>query len=194
MKESTKSLFFITGNSHKFQEVSTMVHGKGLDYSILQADLAPIEIQAEDLTEVARFKLESVRDQLEGSCFVEDAGFFVDEPLKGFPGVYSSYVQATLGNEGILRLITDFEHARAHFSAVIALYFKPKDEIVTFEGKVSGSVSSTMRGNQGFGFDPIFVPDEIPGKTFAELTTSEKNEISHRSRALEGLLRFLRNA
>ena len=136
--------------------------------------------------------LKSVKDKIEGSFFIEDAGFFVDQPLNGFPGVYSSYVMNTIGNEGILNLIHDFGSSKAHFSAVIALYYKPLNKIITFEGEVKGRVSETIRGAHGFGFDPIFIPEMLPNSTFAELSMSEKNEVSHRSIALNKLINFLK--
>ena len=157
-----------------------------------QKDVETIEVQANNIKDVALFKLKSVKEKIKGSFFIEDAGFFVDLPLKGFPGVYSSYVMKTIGNEGILNLISDFENTKAHFSAVIALYFEPLNEILTFEGEVKGKVSKTMRGKHGFGFDPIFIPDEFPDNTFAELPMSEKNKLSHRSKALNKLIRFLK--
>jgi XTP/dITP diphosphohydrolase len=186
-------LYFITGNSHKFSEVSELFAQEKLDFELEQLDLKPVEIQADTLEEVARFKLNSVKSEVNGSCFIEDAGFFVDSPLKGFPGVYSSYVFKTIGNGGILRLINDFESSKAHFSSVIALYHKSSGRIHLFKGKVEGRVSAKIKGTQGFGYDPIFIPDVQSDRTFAELSKLEKNKISHRGNALEDLCAFLKN-
>ena len=90
------------------------------------------------------------------------------------------------------RLIEDFEVSKAHFSAVIAFYFKPLDKVLFFEGKIKGKVSNTIKGKGGFGFDPIFIPELIPDKTFAELPLKEKNKISHRGQALKKLLEYLK--
>ncbi len=185
-------LNFITSNNHKFKEISKLFEEEHLNYRLKQYDIETLEIQSESIREVALTKLNSVRDKLKTSYFVEDAGFFVDNPLHGFPGVYSSYVMKTIGNEGILRLITDFYESKAHFKTVIALYFKPHDEVYTFEGEVNGRVSKTIRGTGGFGFDPIFIPNEFPEKTFGELTQTEKNEISHRGRAWRELIEFIK--
>ncbi|MEJ2295740.1 MAG: RdgB/HAM1 family non-canonical purine NTP pyrophosphatase, partial [Candidatus Lokiarchaeota archaeon] len=157
-----------------------------------QKDLPMIEIQAERLKDVAVFKLQSIKEIINSSYFIEDAGFFVDVPLNGFPGVYSKYVLQTIGNEGLLQLIEDFDATKAHFETVIALYHKPNDKILVFEGKVEGCVSAVKRGEHGFGFDPIFISNEIPYKTFAELTTNEKNQISHRAKAWTQLLKYLK--
>jgi len=183
---------FITGNINKFNEVSKLFQEANLNLKLEQLDLDPIEIQADTLKEVALFKLNNIKDKVDGSYFVEDAGFFVDQPLNGFPGVYSSYVFKTIGNKAILKSIESFDNTEAHFAAAIALYFKPLDKTIVFEGIVKGKVSTEMKGSNGFGFDPIFIPEEIPDKTFAELTMEKKNKISHRGRALKKLISFLK--
>lgn len=193
MNSDMQILYFITGNKHKFNEISNLFAKENKKYILKQIDIDTLEIQSNSILEVAITKLKSVKDQLNESCFVEDAGFFIDLPLKGFPGVYSSYVMKTIGNEGILRLIPDYKISKAHFTTAIALYFKPHDRIYTFEGSVFGKISKEIRGNQGFGFDPIFIPDDLQNKTFAELTPTEKNEFSHRGKAMHKLIEFLKN-
>ncbi len=185
-------IYFMTRNHHKFNEVQKLFQDQDIDYDLKHEDVETIEIQAETIKTVVIFKLNSIKEKINGSFFVEDAGFFVDHPLNGFPGVYSSYVFNTIGNEGILKLINDFKASKAHFSAIIALYFKPLNRIFMFEGNVSGKVSEKMKGSHGFGFDPIFIPNSIPNNTFAELTTKEKNKISHRGLALNKLISFLK--
>lgn len=192
MKQEEKVIYFVTGNNYKFIEVSDLFEKESVNYILMQKDLNPIEIQADSIKDVATYKLNSIKSEIKSSFFIEDAGFFVDNPLKGFPGVYSSYVLNTIGNEGILKLIDDFNLSKAQFIAVIALYFKPLDKIIYFNGIVKGKVSNRIRGKGGFGFDPIFIPDLIPNKTFAELSTIEKNEISHRGQALKKLIKFLK--
>jgi XTP/dITP diphosphohydrolase len=185
-------LYFITGNIHKYKEISTLFKKEKLNYILKKKNIKTIEVQAESVKDVALFKLESIKGQVNGSYFIEDAGFFVDTPLNGFPGVYSSYVMKTLGNKGILRLIDDFEHTQAHFTTVIALYFERIGKNLIFEGNVYGKVSRIARGSGGFGFDPIFIPNAISNKTFAELTIEEKNKISHRGQAWNKFIDFLK--
>lgn len=187
-------LNFITSNNHKFKEISRLFEDESLNYKLVQHNIETLEIQSESIQEVAMAKLNSIKGKLKTSFFVEDAGFFVDDPLKGFPGVYSSYVMKTIGPEGILRLITNFDKSKAHFKTVIALYFKPHDKIYLFEGEVNGKVSKSVKGKGGFGFDPIFIPNEFPEKTFGELTQVEKNKISHRGKAWRKLIDFIKNA
>jgi len=192
MKQEKETIYFITGNNHKFKEIKKLFQKEELDYELKQKTAATIEIQASSIKEVALFKLNSVKTNFNNSYFVEDAGFFIDVPLKGFPGVYSKFVLNTIGNKGILKLINDFQNTAAHFEAVIALYFQPLNEILVFEGTVEGKVSEKIRGMGGFGFDPIFIPKEIPTSTFAEITTEEKNSVSHRGKAWKKMFEFLK--
>ena len=193
MRTDSELICFVTGNQHKYNEIYALFEKAEINYHLEQKDLPMIEIQAERLKDVAVFKLQSIKENLNSSYFIEDAGFFVDVPLNGFPGVYSKYVLQTIGNEGLLKLIEDFDATKAHFETVIALYHKPNDKILVFEGKVEGCISAVKRGEHGFGFDPIFISNEIPYKTFAELTTSEKNQISHRAKAWTQLLKYLKD-
>ena len=192
MIEEENTLYFVTGNIYKFNEGLEIFSKERLRYQLKQKDIKTIEIQAKSLRDVASFKLNSVKNKINASFFIEDAGFFVDVPLGGFPGVYSSYVLKTIGNEGILKLIDDFTESRVHFSAIISLYFKPLDKVLFFDGNITGKISDTIRGEGGFGFDPIFIPDSIPDMTFAEISTHQKNKISHRGQAMKKLISFLK--
>jgi len=108
---------------------------------------------------------------------VDDAGLFIDA-VGGFPGPYSAYVEDTLGVERVWQLAEREENRRAHFRCVVAYYDGENAE--TFSGSVPGTLVAP-RGDGGFGYDPIF---EHEGKTLAEMSTEEKNAISHRGRAL----------
>jgi len=193
MNKRGNDIYFITGNSYKYNEIQKLFDTERLNFRLIQKDLNPIEIQADNLYEVALFKLNSIKETLEGSYFIEDAGFFIDKPLNGFPGVWSKYVFKTIGNIGILKLIDNFEETEAHFESIIAFYFQPQDKVLTFQGIVKGKVSKEIRGKGGFGFDPIFIPNEYPNKTFAELSTEEKNKISHRGKAWIKFIKFLKD-
>ncbi len=192
MEKEKEMIYFITGNNNKFNEILNLFQKEDLSFQIMQNTIETTEIQASSIEEVALFKLKSVMEKMSNSFFIEDAGFFVDIPLNGFPGVYSKYVLNTIGNKGILNLIKDYPDTKAHFKAVIAMYFQPINEILIFEGTVDGKVARTIRGRGGFGFDPIFIPNEFPTRTFAELTIEEKNLISHRGKAWRKLVEFLK--
>ena len=156
-----------------------------------------VEPQAEGLEAVAFAKIEQARmmmqgTELEGSAImVEDSGLFIDS-LDGFPGAYSSFVEGTVGLDGILRLLEDAGDRGAEYRAVA---------IVDSEGRTwqangicRGRISKEMLGSGGFGYDPIFVPDEGDGRTCAQMSAEEKSPISHRGQALRGLSEVLSSA
>jgi len=180
-------LFFLTGNRHKFQEVRTFIQSTGLKSKLQQLSIPLEEIQSDSLEEVAIHKVRNAADKVSGDYFVEDAGFFVDF-LNGFPGVFSSYVQKMIGNAGILQLMEGINNRKAHFRSVIAL--KLEGKIHTFIGEVTGTVSQKIKGTKGFGFDPIFIPDNYKN-TFAQISMEEKNTLSHRIKALRQMCEFL---
>jgi len=192
MEKEKETIYFITGNNSKFNEIQKLFQKEDLSYELKRNTIKTTEIQASSIKEVAIFKLNSVRGKVNFSFFIEDAGFFVDKPLNGFPGVYSKYVLNTIGNKGILNLIKDYSDTKAHFEAVIVLFFQPFNETLIFEGVVEGKVAKNIRGRGGFGFDPIFIPKEFPNRTFAELTTTEKNLVSHRGKAWNKMFEFLK--
>jgi XTP/dITP diphosphohydrolase len=175
-----KVAIFVTSNIHKFQEARRVLS----EYKIATAKLrvGAIEIQDDNPENIAKA---SAMDAVKNSglpIFVEDAGIFIDA-LNGFPGPYSSYVYRTVGTKGILKLMNDIKNRDAYFQAVIA-FSSPEEEPTCFHGKVKGKISLEERGTSGFGYDPIFEPSNGDGRTFAEMTTEEKNQHSHRTEAL----------
>jgi XTP/dITP diphosphohydrolase len=113
---------------------------------------------------------------------VEDAGLFI-EALNGFPGPYSSYVYRSIETKGILKLMENVEKRDAHFQSVVA-FSSPEESPRCFHGKANGKISMEVRGELGFGFDPIFEPSDDGNRTFAEMRMPEKNMRSHRAEAL----------
>jgi XTP/dITP diphosphohydrolase len=192
MEQGKSIIYFITRNSHKYNEIQQLFNNENLTFNIAQKNLPTIEIQTNNLKDVALFKLNSIKGNIHGSYFIEDSGFFIDKPLNGFPGVWSKYVFETIGTAGILKLIDNFKATEAHFESIIAFYYQPQDKVHTFQGIVKGKVANSNRGIGGFGFDPIFIPNDISNKTFAELSTEEKNKISHRGRAWRKFTQFLK--
>jgi XTP/dITP diphosphohydrolase len=175
-----KVAYFVTSNVHKFQEARHVLS----EYKIATAKLkvGAIEIQDDSLKNIAKFSALDAVKNCGLPIFVEDAGLFV-EALHDFPGPYSRYVYDTVGVDGILKLMKNIENRDAHFQSVIA-FTSPEEQPVCFVGKVEGKISLQERGTSGFGYDPIFIPLEGDGRTFAEMTTAEKNEYSHRAEAL----------
>ncbi len=181
-------LTFATGNPGKIREARAKLAGLG--HEVEQWDGGYPELQAGSLQEVAAFGLEHLEGHLDPPFLLEDAGLFVDA-LEGFPGVYSSYVFDTLGWQGILDLLADRADRSARFRAVVGFHDGRHPHF--FEGIVEGSIAKEGRGEHGFGFDPIFVP-EGQERTFGELTMEEKGALSHRSRALDRLAEHLGQA
>lgn len=175
---------FITGNKHKVIEAENIF--KDYDIKLEHIDLGYCEPQG-TLEEVAISGAKYASRKLNRPVIVEDAGLFI-KALNDFPGTYSSYVQDTLGNKGILKLLTGTDNRYAEFRSVIG-YCTPNSEPKIFLGKVSGEIAVEEKGDLGFAFDPIFyVPGE--NKTFGELTTDEKNQFSHRNNSLKKFIKW----
>ena len=185
-----KKITFVTGNIHKFAEIMAIFNEKIPEIEVLQSTIEPTEIQADTLEEVAKVKANSVQQWVKPPYFIEDAGFFVDGDCHGFPGPYSHYVMDTIGHAGILKLLGEKKERKAHFESVIA-YIDTYYQLRIFKGINEGYVAYEAHGTSGFGFDPIFISDETPNRTFAEIGFEQKNAISHRRRALEALVDFL---
>ncbi len=171
---------FITSNEGKAREAQEILS----EYEIpVEQVIRPYkEIQADTLEEVVKDALGGIE---EDDIFIEDSGLFVND-LGGFPGVYSRYVEDTMGNGAILKLLSDVKQRGAVFKSVVGY----KDgNIRIFEGKVEGKIALEERGKSGFGYDPIFVPKGF-NKTFAEDITL-KMRMSHRKQAIEKLAKYL---
>ncbi|MCQ8903733.1 MAG: XTP/dITP diphosphatase [Methanothrix sp.] len=171
---------FVTSNRGKFVEAQSLIE------DLVQADLGYTEIQADTLEEVVLFGMRELSSRLDSAFIIEDAGLFI-EALNGFPGVYSAYVQRTIGNSGILKLMEGIENRAASFRSVVG-FSAPGMEPVLFKGELHGRIGFEERGTGGFGYDPIF---EVDGRTLAEMELEEKNMISHRGRSMKALKRWL---
>lgn len=178
-----KQLYFITSNKGKALEAKKKFSKIGLE--IIQKNLGYPEIQANTLEEVADFGAQYVESKINEPFFLEDAGLFIDA-LKGFPGVYSAYVFHTIGCKGILKLMKNIENRKATFRSIIA-YKELNKDLKIIKGECQGYISKEEIGNNGFGYDPIFIP-KGEKKTFAEMKTDEKNQFSHRGKSLDKLL------
>lgn len=125
--------------------------------------------------------------KLKKPLIVEDSGLFI-EKLDGFPGPFSSYVFEKIGNDGIIRLLENAENRKARFVSVVS--FAKEGETKSFKGITEGIITKKERGNQGFGYDPIFVPKNTE-KSFGEMNIKEKNKFSHRKKAFIKLSGYL---
>lgn len=178
-------LTVVTSNDGKFAEFAESLDLKGLN--LTRRREAYPEIQADRLEEVVAFGMQWLRSSIQGDFVIDDSGIFIDS-IAGFPGVYSSYVYRTIGLDGILRLLTDDKERSAIFSTVLGLFIDGKESII--KGNCHGSITLLQRGEGGFGYDPLFVPDG-EDRTFAQMELSEKNKVSHRGEALRKLGKIL---
>jgi XTP/dITP diphosphohydrolase len=196
-------LGFITSNKGKLLELQTRLSPLG--HEVVQILITYPELQAENIDDVARYGLEWIISKTNASeeveldalkqvdlLFLEDSGLFV-HGLNNFPGVYSKFVFQTIGYNGILRLLQDNTDREAHFESCIAVTGeKIENNIQILKGICNGIIVDETRGNNGFGFDPIFQPQGM-SKTFAEMETEEKNKYSHRGMAMEKFVQFLKS-
>jgi XTP/dITP diphosphohydrolase len=176
-------LYFATKNMHKIKEVEEAL--KDFPIRVISVDAKVDEVQSDAVEEVAEKAAARAAEAKKLPLFVEDSGLFIRR-LNGFPGPYSSYVYKTIGLEGILRLMNGIYDRDALFKSAIAFCYpgaKPK----VFIGKVKGTITTSIRGKEGFGFDPIFSPDGGGGRTFGEMSLHEKTLFSHRARAVRKL-------
>ncbi|MCC6004528.1 MAG: XTP/dITP diphosphatase [Thermofilum sp.] len=180
-----ETLLIATKNVHKLREMAPILESYG--FRLQLADLPKIEIQSDSLQEIVAYAAKSL-PRLDKPVIVEDAGLFINA-LNGFPGPYSHYAYKTIGCKGILKLMQQATDRTAVFQSAIALK-TPTGEIHVFTGEARGTITTQERGTHGFGFDPIFQPQDT-NKTFAEMTLQEKNLYSHRAKAAKKLAEHL---
>lgn len=187
-----EELSFVTSNFHKFEEVSNYFKDTKLKINHLKQKYP--ELQADTFSQIVLSSASILSSTIDQPFILEDSGISISG-LNNFPGPYSSYVFQTIGWKGILDLMRDLEYREAHFSSIIALV--ENDEIKTFEGITKGKISIQGKGEGGFGFDPIFIPNlegEIGSKntqTFAQMNLVKKNKISHRAKSMKKLRAYL---
>ena len=180
-----KKIYFITSNKGKVLEAQNRF--SKVKVEIVQKNIGYPEVQADTLEDVAGFGVRYIQNKIVNEPFIlEDAGLFI-EVLNGFPGVYSAYVYRTIGCQGILRLLKEFDNRKATFRSVF-VYKEPINKSKFFIGECHGKISLEMLGENGFGYDPIFIPDGSD-KTFAQMQTDEKNSYSHRGKSLDKLIK-----
>lgn len=189
-----KKIVFATNNAHKLSEIKAM-----LGDSIEILSLADIDCHddipetADTLEGNALIKARWVYDRYGLDCFADDTGLEV-EALNGAPGVHTArYAYADrhdpeANTQKLLTSLKDTENRNARFRTVIALIVQGEEHL--FEGVVNGLIATEKRGTEGFGYDPVFSPEDT-GKTFAELGVEVKNQISHRARAVAKLVAYL---
>lgn len=190
-----KELIFATNNPHKIKEIKEI-----FPKNILIKSLKDIWFEAEipetqsTIDGNALQKVRYIHNLYKVNCMADDTGLEISS-LNGKPGVYSARYAGKLCSfednmNKVLRNLDGVKDRTACFRTVIALIWDNKEYL--FEGKIGGVIISEKKGTQGFGYDPIFVPNG-KNKTFAELSSEEKNKISHRGIAIKKVIEFLSN-
>jgi XTP/dITP diphosphohydrolase len=186
-------LIFATHNKNKLKEVKSLMPNT---ISLLSLDdinlINEIEETSTTIEGNALLKAQTIYKQTGINCFADDTGLLVDA-LNGAPGVYSArYAGEQKNDEDNMRKLLldllDKETRNAHFKSVMALIIDGKEYL--FEGIINGKIISEKIGTNGFGYDPIFVPNGYT-ETFAQLNSETKNAISHRGIALNKLINFI---
>jgi non-canonical purine NTP pyrophosphatase, rdgB/HAM1 family len=186
-------IVFATNNKHKLEEVCKIVSGRIEIVSLKDIGCeSDIPETANTLEGNALLKAKYIKENFGYDCFADDTGLEV-EALNNEPGVYSARYagnghDANANMEKLLRNMEGEENRKARFRTVVALILGA--ETYLFEGIVEGYIAKEKSGTNGFGYDPIFVPEGYTS-TFAELSSEIKNNISHRARAVKKLAEFL---
>jgi XTP/dITP diphosphohydrolase len=189
-------LIFASQNEHKAAEIQSVLPSSFTICTLNEMGITEdIPETAATLEGNAVMKMEYLVDRLNLSCFADDTGLEIDA-LHGEPGVYSARYAGEQRNAVdnmrlVLEKLTGETNRKARFRTVIALWWEGKSHL--FEGIVEGNITNAPVGNEGFGYDPIFQPEGAT-KTFAEMTMEEKNQWSHRARAVQQLVEFLKNS
>lgn len=186
-------LVFATHNHNKAKEIQTLMP-KGIEILTLNQIECFEEIpETENTLEGnAKLKAQYIVDRYKKYCFADDTGLEI-EALNGEPGVYSARYageekDSNANMDLVLEKLKGNSNRNAQFRTVIALFWK--EEMHIFEGVVKGKILEEKKGSDGFGYDPIFEPENC-GKSFAEMSLDEKNTISHRARAFAKMIDFL---
>ncbi len=189
------NLVFATNNHHKLEEIQAILGGHFKLLSL--TDIGCFEDIPEEeptLEGNARQKAFYVFDRYGYPCFADDTGLEIEE-LNREPGVYSARYagkgkDANANMDKVLSKLSKINNRKARFRTVISLVINGME--TQFEGIVEGEILTEKKGNSGFGYDPIFRPLGF-NQTFAEMSLTDKNKISHRGRAVEKLVSFLKN-
>jgi XTP/dITP diphosphohydrolase len=188
-------LCFATNNPHKIQEVQAILAGRHTILGLADIGCTEELLEEQDTIPGNSFqKADYVFRTYNVPCFADDSGLEV-EALNGAPGVHSAYFAGPQRSHQdnmnlVLSKLNNAKNRRAQFRTVITLVTPSMTQ--QFEGTLNGTILTEKRGAGGFGYDPIFLPDGY-NKTLAEMSAEEKNQISHRARAIAQLVEFLKD-
>ena len=186
-------LVFATNNSNKIKEVSNLISNQIEIMSLKDIGCKEDIVESENtIIDNAILKANYIKNNYGYDCFADDTGLEVDF-LNGKPGVYSKRFAGEnstdeLNMKKLLECMKESNNRNARFRTVIALNIN--NQVITFTGVCEGEILKQRRGNNGFGYDPIFLPKGY-NNSFGEMSIIEKNEIAHRSKAVKKLINYL---
>ena len=188
-------IVFATNNPNKLKEIQSLIPKEIEIISLKEIGCNEDIPETGDTLEANAFqKAHYIKDNFNYDCFADDTGLEIDE-LNGDPGVYSARYagperNANANMNKILNELKGKKNRKAKFRTAIALTLNNEEHL--FEGEINGHISDVKQGNEGFGYDPIFIP-ENDIRSFAQMSMQEKGAISHRGRAVKKLVAYLKN-
>ena len=186
-------LVFATNNSNKIKEVSNLISNQIEIMSLKDIGCKEDIVESENtIIDNAILKANYIKNTYGYDCFADDTGLEVDF-LNGRPGVYSKRFAGEnstdeLNMEKLLECMKESNNRNARFRTVIALNIN--NQVITFTGVCEGEILKQRRGNNGFGYDPVFLPKGY-NNSFGEMSIIDKNKIAHRSKAVKKLINYL---
>lgn len=191
-----EKILFASHNAGKIAEIKNMLSPLGISVvSASDVSFPDVEETGTTFAENSLLKSQTIAKALGIPCIADDSGLCVDA-LDGAPGVYSArYAPNRDFDKGMDKLLSEMSASKnksrqAHFSCVVSLAY-PDGRYKLFEGRVDGKIAfEKMQGSEGFGYDPLFVPDGYDC-SFAQMSSAEKNKISHRGRAMQKFKEYL---
>lgn len=179
-----QTLYFATSNDEKFKEAQAI-----LPYTLKRAEIFLDEIQDASIHQIVKRKVEDAYSLIGKPVFVDDVGLYLDV-WDGFPGPFIKFLMKDNKNDLMLYMMRNEENRKVRVVSAVGFCDGKKTEV--FIGDVTGDLATEPRGNEGWGLDPVIIPDGFD-KTWSELGDNIKNTKSHRHNSLEKLQEFLKD-
>ena len=177
-------IMLVTSNKNKVKEFRHVLEP---EVKVNHIEMSYPELRHDSNEEIAKESAERLAKEIKKAVVVEDSGLFIDA-LNGLPGVCSAYIHKRIGLPGTLKLLEGEKNRRAYYFSAVA-YCKPGKKPVTFTGREDGTIAISVRGNNGWGHDPVFIPDNDT-RTYGEMSdVSEKKRF--RAMAIKKLKEYL---
>jgi len=170
-------MIFVTSNINKVREFEEIL-GKKIEHMNIDYK----EMRSDSPEEIAKDAAKSMAEQLDKAVIVEDSGLFI-EALKGFPGTCSAYIHKRIGLKGILTLMKGIENRNCSYKSAIG-YCEPGGQPISFLGEEKGAIAEEIKGDNGFGHDPIFIPEDSD-RTYGQTEEAEKHKKFRRNAVIK---------